>query len=52
MMLQEFTAVNGRLPKDVSELASIKSYGPVPKAPAGYKFVIDANQKQVKAIKQ
>lgn len=52
LMLQEFAAKNGRMPKDVSELSTITSYGAVPKPPAGYKFIIDAAQKQVRAVKQ
>jgi hypothetical protein len=52
MMLQEYVGKNGRVPNDVSELASIKSFGPVPPAPAGYKFIIDAAKKQVRAVKQ
>lgn len=52
MMLQEFVAANGRVPNDVSELATIKTYGPAPKAPAGYKFVIDGKKKQVMAVKE
>ncbi len=51
-MMQTFIAQNGRMPNDVSELATVKGYGPVPKAPAGYKFVIDGKQKQVVAVKQ
>lgn len=52
MMLQEFEGKNGRLPKDVSELSTIKSFGPAPKAPAGFKFEIDPAKKQVVAVKE
>lgn len=52
LKLQEFAASNGRLPNDVTELDSIKSYGPSHRAPVGYKFVIDAKQKQVMAVKE
>ena len=51
-MLQEYVAKNGRVPKDVSELSSITTYGAVPKPPAGYVFTIDPVQKQVRAVKQ
>ncbi len=52
LMLQEFVQTNGRMPNDISELAAIKTFGPPPKAPTGYKFVIDAKTKQVVALPQ
>lgn len=52
LMLQEFESKNGRMPKDVSELSIITSYGAAPKPPSGYKFIIDSAQKQVRAVKQ
>lgn len=52
MMLQEFVNANGRVPNDLNELATIKTFGPVPKAPVGYKFVIDGKQKQILAVKE
>lgn len=52
MMLQEFVSKNGRLPTNVQELSAIKSFGAVPRPPAGYRFEIDAKQKAVVAVKQ
>lgn len=52
MMLQEYVAANKRLPTTVKELESIKTYGAVPPPPPGFRYVIDANKKQVTAVKQ
>lgn len=52
LMLQEFMAANQRAPSSIKELESIKTYGAVPPPPAGYRYVIDANKKQVLAVKQ
>jgi hypothetical protein len=52
LMLQEFMAANKRAPSSIKELESIKTYGAVPPPPPGYRYVIDANKKQVTAVKQ
>lgn len=52
MMLQEFVATNKRLPSSVKELEVIKTYGPIPPPPPGYRYAIDAQKKQVVALKQ
>ena len=51
MMLQEFMAKNARAPRDLTELGTIQSYGRIPPAPAGYRYVIDGQKKQVTAVK-
>lgn len=51
MMLQEFMAQQKRVPSTVKELEIIKTYGPLPPPPPGYRYVIDANRKQVLAVK-
>ena len=52
MMLQEFEAANKRLPTTIKELEAIKTYGPIPPAPPGFRYAIDAKKKQVVAVKQ
>lgn len=52
MMLQEFIAKNGKLPNDLNELSTIKTFGAVPLPPHGYKFVMDAKKKAVLAVKK
>jgi len=52
LMLQEFMAANKRAPSSIKELETIKTYGAVPPPPLGYRYVIDANKKQVTAVKQ
>jgi hypothetical protein len=52
LMLQEYESANKRLPTSLKELESIKTYGPVPPTPPGFRFVIDPKRKQVVAVKQ
>jgi len=52
MMLQEFEAQNKRLPTTIKDLEAIKTYGPIPPAPPGFRYAIDAKKKQVVAVKQ
>lgn len=52
MMLQEFVAANKRLPANLKELETIKTFGAVPPPPPGFRFVIDGANKRVVAQKQ
>lgn len=52
MMLQEYEAANKRMPATIKDLESIKTYGPVPSPPPGFRYVIDPKRKQVLAVKQ
>lgn len=52
LMLQEYEAANKRMPATIKELETVKTYGPIPPAPPGFRYVIDPKRKQVVAVKQ
>lgn len=49
--VQQFHGTKGRLPKDLSELAAAGMIPSVPKPPAGQRYVIDAQKRQVVLIR-
>jgi len=49
--VQQFQGKKGRLPNDLSELAAAKLIPAVPKAPAGQRYVIDAQKRQVVLVR-
>ena len=50
--VQQFYAMNKRMPADLQELAAAKLIPKVPLAPAGMKFVIEPQMKQVRLVKR
>ena len=50
--IQMFQVEQGRLPKDLNELVSMKYLPKIPEAPAGQKIVYDANAGTVKITAQ
>ena len=50
--IQMFQVEQGRLPKDLDELVSMKYIPKIPEAPAGQKIVYDANAGTVKITAQ
>ena len=49
---QQFHAMNKRMPADLQELAAAKLIPKVPVAPAGMRFLIEPQTKQVRLVKQ
>jgi hypothetical protein len=50
--IQMFEAEQGRLPKDLQELAAMKYIPKIPDAPAGKKIVYDSSNGSVKIVAQ
>lgn len=50
--VQQFYGTNKRMPADLQELAAAKLIPKVPMAPAGMKFLIEPQTKQVRLVKQ
>ncbi len=50
--VQQFYAANKRMPADLQELAAAKLIPKVPLAPAGMRFLIEPQTKQVRLVKQ
>ena len=49
--VQQFQGTKGRLPKDLNEVAAAGLISSVPKPPAGQRYVIDAQRRQVVLIR-
>lgn len=50
--VQQFYGANQRMPADLQELVAAKLIPNVPVAPAGMKFLIEPQTKQVRLVKQ
>jgi len=49
--VQQFQGTKGRLPKDLNEVAAAGLIPSVPKPPAGQRYAIDAQKRQVVLIR-
>lgn len=52
LLVQDFYAKNGRVPKDINELVTAKMIQTPPKPPPGTRYVIDAKNRQVVIVRQ
>src|SRR6185369_4325997 len=51
-VVQQFNVQEGRNPKDLNELVTMRYLGKVPEPPNGYKITYDATSGQVNVVKQ